>query len=135
MQSLHEKIGIQLIDAVQKYMDGEIGIEDVLKIQEKESLLCDYEKWSSIKKQLKDSLFKITRDMFTDVNECNKNIQILEKINESKVIECDVDGITSHSFLLGRNRAPAVGFEHSNWYLGPYPTFQMAEALAEDENE
>lgn len=134
MQNLHEKIGSQLIDAVEKYMNDEIPLEDVILIQEKENLIYKYDKWSSMKKELKESLFEITRDIFTDVNECSKNIQVLEKINESKIIECDLDGIISHSFLLNRNRAPPVGFEHSNWYLGPYSTFQMAEALVEEDN-
>lgn len=134
MQSFYDRVSGELLQAIEKYMNDEMELEDVLVVQEKEVLLTEYEKWPEYKKYLRGRVFELTRKLFSDVCEVEQYVRTFQKLDESKEVECDSDALISHSFILGRNRAPPPGFEHSNWYLGPYPTMQMIEVLREEED-
>lgn len=135
MQSFHEKIGNQLVEATQRYMNNELELEELLKMQERESLVFEHKKWPEIKTNLRNRVFQLTKQLFSQINECEKYLRTFERLDESVEVDCDVDQLISHAFFLGRNRMPPPGFEHSNWYLGPYPTVQMIEALREETTE
>ena len=55
---------------------------------------------------------------------------MLEQNNEKEV---EIERLFAQAQLLGRNRMPPIGMQNSSWYVGPYPTFQMIDALR-DEN-
>ncbi|ELA42908.1 uncharacterized protein VICG_00223 [Vittaforma corneae ATCC 50505] len=135
MQSLHDKVSKELLESLEKFLDDKIELDDLLIAQEREDLACRYESWDMMKKELKESIFQLAERLFRAVNECEREIKTLEKLNESKSIECDLEEVSSHAQLLSRNRAPPVGFEHSNWYLGPYPAAHMIEMLREGAEE
>ncbi|KAM0681740.1 hypothetical protein GINT2_000254 [Glugoides intestinalis] len=135
MQSFHEKIGNQLVEATQRYMNNEIELDELLKMQERECLVFDHKKWPEIKTNLRTRVFQLTKQLFSHINECEKYLRTFESLYKDVELDCDIDQLVSHAFFLGRNRMPQVGFEHSNWYLGPYPTIQMIEALREEPTE
>lgn len=135
MQNLHDKVSRELVDALERFLDGEIELERLLEAQERENLVCEFESWERVRSELKESVFQLTRKLFTEANECEKEIRTFQRLDETAFVDCDVKGLTAHALLLGRNKAPPFGFEHSNWYLGPYPTIHMVEMLRTDPSE
>lgn len=132
MQNFYDKVSKDLLESVEKYLNSEIELEELLIAQEREKLLYEYKNWDNIKKDLKESIFKMTEKLFREINECEKKIKTFKKLNESNNIECDIDSLISHSFITNRNRMPPAGYEHSNWYLGAYPTVNMIENIYEE---
>lgn len=135
MQNLYDKVTSEFTELLEKYMNNEIDIKDVLKMQEREKLVLDHENWNNKKNELKESMFQLTKHLYEQINECDKKIRTFKLMNEEKEYEIDKDTLVSHAILLSRNKAPPAGFESSHWYLGPYPTIQMIEALNDQNYE
>jgi hypothetical protein len=135
MQELYDKVSQELYDAANSYFNDEISLEDFEKIQEREILVLNHSNWTERKTKLKESIFNLTKQLYNDINACEQKIRIFKSISSSKEFEIDEEAIISQAKYLSRNRAPPAGFENSNWYLGPYPTVQMIEALNESTEE
>lgn len=135
MQNLYDKVTSEFTEVLEKYIKDEMTIKDVLKAQEREKLVLNHENWNKIKGELKENIFQLTKKLYEEINECDKKIRTFKQINEEKEYEIDENSLISHALLLSRNKAPPVGFENSNWYLGPYPTIQMIEALNDENKE
>lgn len=132
MDKLYEKITEELIEVTKKYMNSKASLEDVLIAQERMSLLWECKNWASMKKRLETSIFELSLELFNKINSCEKLVRAFEKMNVPKPIDCDVEGLLASSMLIGRNSMPPAGFEQSPWYVGPFPSIQMIEALKDD---
>lgn len=132
MDKLYEKITEELIETTKKYMDNKASLEDVLLVQERMFLLWECKNWISMKRKLETSIFELSLKLFNKISNCEKLVRTFEKINAPKVIDCDVGGLLASSMLIGRNTMPPAGFEQSPWYVGPFPSIQMIEALKDD---
>lgn len=135
MQNLYDKISMKLVEALNQFLDGEIYIDELLEAQEREQLVYSCDKWEKMQREARSSIFQHTDKLFKEASECEKELRTIEKLAEQVEVECEKEALESHAFLLGRNRAPPPGFEHSNWYLGPYPALHLLEMLRDDLND
>lgn len=132
MDRLYEKVAEELVGTVKRYMDNKTDLEDVLLAQERMLLLWECKNWALMKRRLKNSIFELSLELFNKIGDCEKLVKTFEKMNASKVIDCDVEGLLASSMLIGRNSIPPAGFGQSAWYVSPFPTIQMIEALKEE---
>lgn len=157
MQRLYEKIAKELENTLVKYMEGEASLDELLEVQRKENLLLDCKNWEIMRRKLKNSVFELSMKLFAEINECQRLLDIYEKYrkcesgssitvndvnNSNDISECNKEGaslseesLISHALVLARNRMAPPGFEHSNWYLGPFPSNQNIEALNTEEKD
>lgn len=133
MDKLYEKVTGELLTMTKMYMNNRASLEEVLLSQEKVSLLWECKNWTSMKRKLKTSIFELSLELFNKINDCERLVRAFEKMNISETIDCDIEGLVAHSKLVGRNSAPPAGFEQSTWYLSPFPSIQMIEALREED--
>lgn len=134
MDKLYERITEELLTVTKMYMSNKASLEDVLISQERMFLLWECKNWASMRKKLKASIFELSLELFNKINDCERLVKAFEKMSISRTIDCDVEGLVANSMLVGRNSAPPVGFEQSTWYLSPFPSIQMIEALKEEDS-
>jgi len=131
MAFIYEEICRLTVAAAERYLNDEISLEELLAVEEKMSLGWSYNEWPNMKQHLKNSIFENTLELYNKINDCERLVLSLQKMDKPRVIECNIEDLTAHAMILGRNRAPPLGLEQSSWYLPPFPSIQMIEALIE----
>lgn len=133
MDKLFADVSEDLYKCLELYMDNKIEIDELYEAERKVILVLNYNKWSKIKEELKEDICRMTLELHNKIEECEILVLLYERITQSNTVEIEEDELLSSSSLIGRNRAPPIGFEHSTWFLPAFPTIQLIEALEEDD--
>ena len=129
MNRLYQEISQQFVDSIEKYMDGRMTLEELKEMDRQEKLVYEHQSWETMARTLRIHIFTHTKALYDEINELDKYILMVDSMCNGKECEVDIDGVLAHSQMLGRNRMPPFGFQGSAWYVGPFPTLQMAGAL------
>lgn len=135
MSHIIDNLNSEFIESVEKYLNNEITLESLKIQEEKLCFIWEYNRWDEIRKTMKMEIFQLTMKLYNRIGACQRLVDSLEKLNKEEELECELDDIMSRSMMLSRNKASPLGFEASSWYVGPFPTLQMLEALKEEGEE
>lgn len=132
MDDLYKQECEKFVNGIEMYFNGSITKEELVALESNTLLFFELDSWDTIIKNTRNEIFEMTLELFNRINDTEKSISTYAKITDPKEIECDLQSIFEHALILGRNKVAPPEFESSTWYLEPYPTVQMIEALEDD---
>lgn len=129
MNRLYQEVSQQFLDSIERYMDGQMTLDELRDVERRERLVYEHQSWEAMGSALRSHVFSHTKRLYDEINELNRHILAIDSMCGGQDHEIDVDAVLAHSQMLGRNRMPSPGFQGSAWYVGPFPTPQMVDAL------
>lgn len=135
MNRLYQEVSQRFIDSIEKYMDGQMSLDELKEVDRQEKLVYEYQSWETMARALRTHIFTHTKVLYDEINELDRHIRMVDNMCSGKEYDVDIDGVIAHSQMLGRNRMPPLGFQGSAWYVGPFPTLQMVDVLKNTDDD
>ncbi|KAI5148623.1 hypothetical protein ENBRE01_0438 [Enteropsectra breve] len=129
MNVFYSEKASMLLNGIERYIAGEISIEELKALDKAEMLARECSMSSRVRPQIKNYIFENVKALHNDLSELERTIKLLEKHENRERYEAEKEDLMSRAFILGRNEMPPQGMESSGWYLGPSPQLQHLCAL------
>lgn len=133
MKHFYNQLAEDLIGTLEKYANGEATYEELWLAFLKEDLAFNHKKWEEIERDTRNEIFELENQMLSHLSSVEVKLKNIER--EIKGVDVSIEGLTSHSRMISRNKMPLEGYNNSTWYLPFCPNHNHIESLYEDSNK
>lgn len=135
MDKLYKDVSEEFLSGLKKYINDEISYSELERLSTRESLAFNSHKWKEIIEEKSLEALGIKRRMYDEILQIEESIKTMEKLERREEFDVDLEGLVSHSGVVGRNRSHPPGYENTSLYLPPFPSLPMVSFLNDSETE
>lgn len=135
MDRLYREVSEEFLAGLRKYIEGEIGYCEAARLSGRESLAFRSQEWGAIIEAGSGEALGMKRRMYDEILRIEECVKTMERMEEGRGFDVDLEGVVSHSEIAGRSRSHPAGYEGTGLYLPPFPSQAMVGALNSGDSE
>ncbi|AFM98451.1 hypothetical protein EHEL_060790 [Encephalitozoon hellem ATCC 50504] len=135
MDRLYKDVSEEFLSGLRRYINDEISYSELKRLSTREALAFDSHKWDEIIEKKSLEALGMKRRMYDEILQIEERVKTMEKLERGEEFDADLEGLVSHSGVVGRNRSHPPGYENTSLYLPPFPSLPMVSFLNDSEGE